>query len=268
MEDEDDQFSPELFEDIATFRKNFVYMKTKDGKYFSIEINAEELTETLSIAARSPKIKNHVLTHENQYGILFGSKDECLMIQHNNFNQDLETVISARLSMIDFSREILLYKAQKICNTVNMKEHLNESTQTQYFTEREKNSTTRKMQLVMRQLNRNITFAPVIKYLIQPNDTKISKEICLSKSFQRQEFLFGKLTVSLNIDEHLKLSNYIDQISTVPMALQKEIMQIVSIQQDLNLKSLVQMTVENQYFNSFEVLFSKYMQIHGEIKTL
>ena len=100
------------------------------------------------------------------------------------------------------------------------------------------------MQYVMRQLNKNMSFSPVIKNLIQPNDTKISKEVFLSIEFQRQEFLFGKLTQSLDITDHLKLANYIDQISGVPLSQQQDIMQIVAIQQDLNLSSLCQKTCE------------------------
>lgn len=58
---------------------------------------------------------------------MFGCNDENMFLQHNGNTNDLEILITARLSMVDFTKEIKLQKAQRICNTNNSKEFLNDA---------------------------------------------------------------------------------------------------------------------------------------------
>ena len=80
-------------------------------------------------------IRNHILTHENMYGARFGCKDEPVLLQQCPFSRELTTVITARLSMIDWTKDLVLYKAQRLHNAITLKEDMNRRSQNQFFTE-------------------------------------------------------------------------------------------------------------------------------------
>lgn len=85
----------------------------------------DQLTSNFSIAARGSRIMNYVLSHENRFGIMYGCVDEPIHIQHNKFTHDIETILSVRFSVLDFTKEIISKKAHEIFNNINYQQHLN-----------------------------------------------------------------------------------------------------------------------------------------------
>ena len=80
-------------------------------KYFQMKLNYDAIAKKLSVSERKMKVKNHILSHENQHGLIFGCKDEAILLQHDPYTNDLSQVITARLSMIDFTKELIFQKA-------------------------------------------------------------------------------------------------------------------------------------------------------------
>jgi hypothetical protein len=170
---------PEMFEDIPADRKLLIYTIILDEqrnqqleswekpklKYYALEVDLDALNKNLSCSARHFKVRNHLLTHQNGYGIIYGCKDEPIMLQHHPFSRELVTVVGARLSMIDFSRELMFQEATKTMNHARMRERLNKRTQTSFFSEREKLRICDDMHLAMRNMKRNIMFGDLIQNL-------------------------------------------------------------------------------------------------------
>ena len=66
---------------------------------------------------------------------MFGCIDDPLFIQQNPFTKDLIAVISARMQIIDFRKEISIKKATRMLNNMTQKEYLNNFAQSQFWTE-------------------------------------------------------------------------------------------------------------------------------------
>ena len=114
----------DVLEQVGQHRQLFLYILMADpnGKaasksdkvnlrYFEVKLDIDQLTSNFSIAARGSRIMNYVLSHENRFGIMYGSVDEPIHIQHNDLTQEIEVILSVRFSVIDFTKEIILNKA-------------------------------------------------------------------------------------------------------------------------------------------------------------
>lgn len=181
---EDENYMPEMFANISADRKLVVFTIMLDErrnqqleswerpklKYYAVELDLEALNKNLSCSARHYKVRNYVLTHQNGYGIPYGCKDEPILLQHDPFSQELVTVVGARLSMIDFSRELMFQEATKTMHRARMREWLNKRTQTSFFSEREKLRICEEMHSAMRNMKRNIMFGDLIPNLEGFND--------------------------------------------------------------------------------------------------
>lgn len=91
--------------------KNTHANKSNNIRYFEVTIDLNTLTNNISIAARGSKIMNFILTHENRFGIMYGSRDEPIHFEQNKITENIEVILGVRFSMIDFTKEIILNKA-------------------------------------------------------------------------------------------------------------------------------------------------------------
>ena len=83
---------------------------------------------------------------------------------------------------------------------------MNYRSQTQFFTEIEKNKVYQDICNVMGQMKCNIMFEEVIKNLIYSQT--YSQQQIDRRLFQRQEFLFGQVLMSLDLLRPSKMVNY------------------------------------------------------------
>lgn len=178
---QDLSYVADILEQVGQHRQLYLYIlmadqqsktSSKNGKlnlrYFEVKLDIDKLTSNFSIAARGSRIMNYILSHENRFGIMYGSVDEPIHIQHNNLTQEIEVIMSVRFSVIDFTKEIILNKAQQIFNKLNYLQHLNNrQIKNQFFTEREKKRISFQMHQVMSMMRKNIIFDKVVHYLIE-----------------------------------------------------------------------------------------------------
>jgi hypothetical protein len=277
---EDPNYMPEMFADIPSDRKLVIYMIMLDErrnktllswerpklKYFAVEADLNGLNKNLSCSARHFKVRNYILTHQNSYGILFGCKDEAVMLQHNPFSQELVTAIGARLSMVDLSREIMFQEASKVVNQVRMREYLNSRTQTSYFSEREKHKICEEMHLVMRNMKRNIMLGDLVQNLDGFNQKSASQ--ALRAQFYPQEYLFGKVKLSMLLHEPDRISKTLSSLSALPLAEQVEIVDKLCLMRDCNLSTLAASCIANGDNMSFRIILGQFMANHGSLKDL
>lgn len=213
---------PEMFANISADRKLVIFTIMLDErrnqrlepwekpklKYYAVELDLEALNKNLSCSARHYKVKNYVLTHQNGYGILYGCKDEAVMLQHHPFSRELVTVVGARLSMVDFSRELMFQEATKTMNHARMREWLNKRTQTAFFSEREKLRVCGDMHLAMRNMKRNIMFGDLVQNLEGFNGKTASQAI--RAQFYPQEFLFGQVGLATMLHEPSRVGRIVE----------------------------------------------------------
>jgi len=96
---------------------------------------------------------------------MFGSRDDVLY-----FSKD--QVISARFSMIDFTKELILRTATRVFNRITYQSEINNEPQTQYFTESEKLKIVQNMHSVMMFMKRNVLFDELVCNLVKKQQFK------------------------------------------------------------------------------------------------
>ena len=87
-------------------------------------------------------------------------------------------------------------------------------TQTSYFSEREKHKICTEMHFSMRNMKRNIMLGDQIMYLTGFNQKSATQ--ALLAEFYPQEFLFGKVKLSMQLDQPDKVSKILNTISNQP----------------------------------------------------